>query len=613
MTEMFKLQEFIVPQADVCVEEELYFRTLSDLEVKYNLKEGYYSFYRNDVLEGNTYFNSFSAWKWMKYTQIQQFIVKLILVGKFEVDLVKCFLADDDIVEITVKQMHVDTLQKETVYLEYDCSLDQFESVYFIRLKALDDESKFFGGGYYTDMTPVNEIKLGAVICTYKREKFVYKNLDNFKKNFFDNQHSVIHDRLDLFVVDNASTLDKKIFESPHVHLFQNKNVGGAGGFTRGIIEILKSNGGYTHIILMDDDAIMNLNSFEITYSFLSFLKDEYLDVYIGGATLRLDKQYIQLESGAVWNNNLLFNIKHNLDLRSVHSVLFNELEESRSYNAWVYNCIPVSEISLNNLPLPLFVRGDDMEYGMRNSKKIITINGICAWHAPLHNKYSFFMNYYVLRNQLIINALYDNKFSVKKATKLLLHNLVHEILLFRYENVELIFKAYEDFLKGVPFLLNTDGEVLHQEIMKKTPKMLDFNQLSRTDTPFIYDKLRLSYNQSDNNWLKRFVRMVTLNGYFMPKFLYKKGGWSNYAVVELTRAHSVNFFRYNRVLQVDLVANKGYVTNMKKGKIFSTLFRYCKMSFYMKSGAYNKAVKSYQVDSAKLAKIDFWKNYLSI
>ena len=39
MTEMFKLQEFIVPQADVCVEEELYFRTLSDLEVKYNLKE----------------------------------------------------------------------------------------------------------------------------------------------------------------------------------------------------------------------------------------------------------------------------------------------------------------------------------------------------------------------------------------------------------------------------------------------------------------------------------------------------------------------------------------------------------------------------------------------
>ena len=58
MTEMFKLQEFIVPQADVCVEEELYFRTLSDLEVKYNLKEGYYSFYRNDVLEGNTYFNS---------------------------------------------------------------------------------------------------------------------------------------------------------------------------------------------------------------------------------------------------------------------------------------------------------------------------------------------------------------------------------------------------------------------------------------------------------------------------------------------------------------------------------------------------------------------------
>lgn len=610
---MFKLQEFTVPQADVCAEEELYFRTPSDSSSKYNFEEQSYFFLKGDVLEGNTYFNMFSAWKWMKYTQIQKFFVKLIIKGKFEVNLVKSFLADDDIVETIVKQMFVDTDTKEASYLEYDCSLDQFEGSYFIRLKALDDKSFFYGGGYYTDMTPTHKVKLGAVICTYKREKFVYKNLYNFQKNFFNNQDSAIQNKLDLFVVDNAHTLDEKKFNIPHVHLFQNKNVGGAGGFTRGIIEILQSNTAYTHIILMDDDAITNLNAFEITYSFLSFLKEEYMDVYIGGATLRLDKQYIQLEAGAVWNNNLLFNVKHNLDLRSVRSVLFNELEESRSYNAWVYNCIPVSDISLNNLPLPLFVRGDDMEYGMRNSKKIINLNGICAWHAPLHNKYSFFMNYYVLRNQLIINALYDDNFSKKSAIKLLKHNLLHELLLFRYENVELIFKAYEDFLKGAQFLLDSDGEVLHQEIMKMAPKMEDFNRLSRTDAPFIYDKLNLSYKQADNIRFKRFIRIITLNGYLLPKFLYKKGGWSNYTIVELTKARSVNFFRYNKVLQVDLVANKGYVTHMQKKKLFSTLARCYKMAFSMRCGSYDRACKSYRSDMDNMTNIDFWKKYLSL
>ena len=182
----------------------------------------------------------------------------------------------------------------------------------------------------------------------------------------------------------------------------------------------------------MDDDALLDINSLERTYAFLSYTKKQHSDLYIGGATLRLDKQNIQLESGAVWNNNLLFNIKQNLDLTSVADILFNDLEESRSYNAWVFSCIPLESLSPSNLPLPLFVRGDDMEFGIRNSKKILTMNGICAWHAPLHNKYSSFMTYYTLRNQLVLNALYDKNFSSSSAIKLLAQNLTRELLYYR-------------------------------------------------------------------------------------------------------------------------------------------------------------------------------------
>lgn len=32
-------------------------------------------------------------------------------------------------------------------------------------------------------------------------------------------------------------------------------NAGGAGGFTRGLIEVMKLNAGYTRVLFMDDDV----------------------------------------------------------------------------------------------------------------------------------------------------------------------------------------------------------------------------------------------------------------------------------------------------------------------------------------------------------------------
>ena len=439
---MFTLQKFIMPQANICLQEKMFFRVNQEEDIYYNFEDHTYSFKKNGELFSNTYFNSFCSPKWYRYTVIDEIIVSLRLKGNFEISLVKSFLADNEIINNTVKQLYSSSEEKKSITFKYNFSLDQFDGFYYLKLKAIENDSIFYGGEILTDKAPINQIKMGAVICTFKRENFIYKNLDLFKYNILKNQNSQLKEQLDLFVIDNAGTLDHKYFDHNQLHLIQNKNVGGAGGFTRGIIEVLESTLPYTHVLLMDDDALLDINSLERTYAFLSYTKKQHSDLYIGGATLRLDKQNIQLESGAVWNNNLLFNIKQNLDLTSVADILFNDLEESRSYNAWVFSCIPLESLSPSNLPLPLFVRGDDMEFGIRNSKKILTMNGICAWHAPLHNKYSSFMTYYTLRNQLVLNALYDKNFSSSSAIKLLAQNLTRELLYYRYENIDLIIKA---------------------------------------------------------------------------------------------------------------------------------------------------------------------------
>lgn len=610
---MFRLQAFTMPKAEICIDNDMYFRLSDDDKVYYNFELGEYKFQTGGVLQGNTYFNSFSSSNWLKYTVINEIQIQLILKGSFEVSLVKEFLVEGTPLKKTVKKLYANSSEKTSFTFDYSYLLDQFEGIYFIELKALTNDSYFYGGGLFTTKAPENNIRIGAIFCTFKREKFIAKNLLLFKQEFFFNTDSQVKNFLELYVIDNAQTLDPDLFDCHHLHLIKNKNVGGAGGFTRGMIEVLKSKQNFSHILLMDDDALTDTNSIEKTYSFLSFLKREHMDVFVGGSTLRLDKQTIQLESGAVWNNNLLYNIKQNLDLTSEKDILFNELEESRSYNAWVFACFPMCKIDEKNLPLPLFVRGDDMEYGMRNANKIVTMNGICAWHMPLHNTYSAFMTYYVLRNQLVLNALYDKDFSSKAAVKLLKNSIKHELLLFRYDNVKLVFKAFKDFLLGVPFFLETDGESLHKVIMKSVPQMLDFNELSRTPYPFIYAKLEVSKNQRTPQKWKNILRLITLNGYLLPSFLYKKQPQDNYGIVELAAARPINFFRRKRVLQVDLIKNKGYLTELNRSELIKASIEFVKLSLKIRTGAYQKAVESYQLHVNELRTISFWKNYLNI
>ena len=83
--------------------------------------------------------------------------------------------------------------------------------------------------------------------------------------------------------------------------------------------------------------------------------------------------------------------------------------DKENMYAGWWYCCIPVSKMDINKLPLPLFIRGDDVEYSIANHAKFITLNGICIWHMGFTTKYNPAMELYqVHRNSLIIQATSD-------------------------------------------------------------------------------------------------------------------------------------------------------------------------------------------------------------
>lgn len=604
-----EIQALLNPSCGICTDMDLYYRA-DPQSVRFDFEKKILYIEEDSIVTTDTYFNLFSYSKWEKYTDVTSVDLELEIEGNATISFVKSALSDGKIVDSIVDSKLVSAQDRKKVRLHFEFALEQNDGIAYLKIMAGPGGALFYGGSYLADdVVQLTSVHIALVICTYKREKYVYNNLHLLKKMSKEDKGDI---RFEVYIVDNGHTLEETDFDGTTFHLLRNKNAGGASGFTRGIITALERHD-FTHIILMDDDALMDPEVVKRTYTFLQRIKPQYKNHFIGGATLRLDQKNLQLESGAIWNNNVLINLKRGLNFSNRIDLLLNDREESISYNSWVFCGIPCSAISLEDLPLPLFVRGDDMEYGMRHRNGIIALNGIGLWHAPVDGRYSFSMNYYMLRNQLVLNALYDKDFDAKKAAKMLMNKVLREIAYFRYENIELFLCAYKDFLQGVDFFLLHDGEALHKEIMQLCPKMYDFNELEKMGYPFSYFKLSITMGEGESLGWKKVARKLLCNGYLVPQFLKRRGPLENYAVVDLFYARTNNFYRRDCVLQIDSFGKKGVITRRSMKKALYGLCRTFALCHQMCVGAFDRAVASYQKDSNKLTNVKFWKHYLEI
>lgn len=315
---------------------------------------------------------------------------------------------------------------------------------------------------------------------------------------------------------------------------------------------------------------------------------------------LRLDQQNIQVEAGAAWQAGELASRKCGVDLNTVDGCLYNEIEEHVEFNAWWYCCTPMSVVSEGNLPLPIFIRGDDLEYGLRNMKHLLLMNGICVWHEPFENKYSSSLEYYILRNLLYDNALHCPGYSKWAFLRRLYGGVVRQLFYYRYQNVELIFRGVNDFFKGADFLKGTDGEKLHQEIMAAGYKAQPVKELP---VPFEYPVYEQSLAEEDKG-LGAVLRKLTFNGLLLPA---KRDG-----VVSMAQCRPVNFYRAKRVLQYDVTSGKAFVTEKRIGKSLSGLVRLVGMTGKVLFG-FDGAMERFREQAPELMREEAWRKYLGL
>ncbi len=617
------IQNLLLPQARTCTEEPMYFYREDGQDAStiiHEKKADALLFRKYGKCTFSTYFNGLTIKKWKKYTNIGNVSLVLMLKGHFEVDLLSVQATRLDCGEkVTCEFMagayksvlnttEVNFQNPDTITIPYQ-SYDS-DGILSFSLRAMDDDAVFLGGYYAAEVKEENlkDTDIAINICTFRREDFILRNLDILREQIIENENSPLCKHLQVYISDNGQTLPRDQLNSDSIHIVPNKNVGGAGGFTRGLMEILEHQKDFpaTHALMMDDDIVICPESLFRTYALLRCRKDEYEDMFVGGAMMRLDSRSMQVESGASWNAGKLVSNKQGLDMCYLADVLMNEVEEYTEYNAWWYCCTPMRLVSRQNLPMPIFIRGDDLEFGLRNMKTLVLMNGICVWHEPFENKYSSTLYYYILRNLLYDNALHFPKYSIFSFLKKMYGSVFREVVYYRYKNVDLLLRGVNDFFDGVDFLKRTDGEKLHKEIMAAGYKAVPVDQLK--DAAFRLPSYYASLEQGENS-IHRILRMLTLNGFLLPAKRYKG---TAIQCVGMANCRPINFYRQLRVLNYEEMSGKGFVTRKSYRETFRCVGNLIAMTF--KSLVhFDKAKKNVAQNREQITNADFWSEYLDL
>ena len=115
----------------------------------------------------------------------------------------------------------------------------------------------------------LNDVELVLSTTTFKKEAF-HRDATSTRWDQIINSGDSIADHFHMYVIDNGRTLDAEKLSGNRVQVVPNDNVGGAGGFTRGMITAMEQTPKATNILLMDDDVAVSPESIKRTYNLLA-------------------------------------------------------------------------------------------------------------------------------------------------------------------------------------------------------------------------------------------------------------------------------------------------------------------------------------------------------
>ncbi len=479
------LQRLALPEPDILGDEALFWtRTLGvrcDGETL--------NFAQGAELNLAAYLNLFHPTQWQVHTGVDQFTLALLGRGTF-------------ILRIGAHGPNENfcVIHEEQVTLPFRLTLPAptAPALWSVALHAVES-GELTAYEWSTSETP-KPLNLAICITTYKREAEVTKTLERLETLVA--KHA-LEDQVKITVIDNGQSLTLPKTENSIV--LPNRNLGGSGGFARGLLHARETNA--THCLFMDDDAACLGESILRTIALLSLSPDKT----VCGAMIAASHPTLMWENGAVFQGRcrpqfMGTNLAHTADITEMElSALLPK--PPNHYGGWWFYAFPVGKVE--TLPHPFFVRGDDISFSLANDFHQVTLGGVVSIQEDFSDKESPLTQYLDLRNHLSHYLVHPSTgLSPRKSAGFALRFIGRSLLRMHYETCEAHLLAWSH-------LINTS------EIFETDPEA----KIARAQIAKLYQTERWNDDPMPSGLLpprrnpmwKQILSRITLNGHLVP------------------------------------------------------------------------------------------------
>ncbi len=411
-------------------------------------------------LSFGTYFNAFPASYWRRWTVVGQVRLTVTLRGGGATVTVYKSMANG-------RSQRVDaatTVSSDRESFSFDLTLKPFvDGGWYWYNVVAGDEDVVVESAEWTAEVPEDRADHGSVdiaITTMNRPDFCAKLLGQIADD------EALRPYLDtVFVMEQGTD---KVADSPEfppardalgslLRIIEQGNLGGSGGYARGQMESVRK-GTATYSLMMDDDVVCEPEGIIRAVTFGDLARRPTI---VGGHMFSLYAKSRLHSFGEIvqpwrfwWQSAPGVFTDWDFAARNLRSTRWLHQRIDVDFNGWFMCLIPRQVIAEIGLSLPLFLKWDDSEYGLRAKAAgypTVSFPGAAVWHVPWTDKNDGvdWQAYFHQRNRFVAALLHS---PYPKGGRMIRESRNHQIshlVSMQYSTAEIRHQALLDVLAG--------------------------------------------------------------------------------------------------------------------------------------------------------------------
>ena len=430
-----------------------------------------------------TYFNAFPASYWRRWTTVDSVTLRVRLAGESTLVLYRS-TARGHCHPVETINIRSD----EPVTIERTLPLTPFidGGWYWFDVVAGPRGTTLIGADWLAqaepDLARPGRISIG--ITTFNRPDDVVEQLRTL------GEASELHGLLDtVYVIDQGTSrakdhpgfadAAKKLGD--RLQVIEQGNLGGSGGFARSMDETLRA-GRSDYLLIMDDDVQFDPEGILRAAAFADLARRPTI---VGGHMFSMyDRSVLHAFAETVaphtwwWGAAPNTKGRHDFGRRNLRNTPWLHRRADSDYNGWWLCLIPRQVIAELGLALPVFIKWDDAEYGVRAREHgipTVSMPGVAAWQAPWADKNDAldWQAYYHLRNRIVAALLHSPADHGGALLSESMQRQLQNLLSMQYSTAALRLLAIEDVLTG-PAHLHRDLPVKMRQLRELRARFTD-------------------------------------------------------------------------------------------------------------------------------------------